>query len=174
LRKSFILALAFIIFLSTTTLSQTRRRSTPKRSAAASKAAAEKLAAEVQAGRERIAAQIKTLTQFLYLFGGIAKGVESVDQAARGPETANVTVEQNERNKAKITESVRNVRQGLDRLESDFRFNAALQSFYPRLSGVASMAATAESQAAAGRFNEAGRSLLRAVNHLADALASMR
>jgi hypothetical protein len=174
LKKAFTTAFVLVILLSTAAPAQKRRRSAPRRSSAAAKATADKNAAEVQAGRDRVATQIKTLTQFLYLFGGIAKGVESVDLAARSPDSPTVTVQQNERNKAKIVDSVRNVRQGLDRLESDFRFNAALQSYYPRISGVAALAATAESQAGAGHFNEAGRSLLGAVNKLADALAAMR
>jgi hypothetical protein len=38
---------------------------------------------------------------------------------------------------------------------------------------VADLGEMAESQAAASRFDDAGRSLLRAVNQMADALAAM-
>lgn len=174
MKRALIVALIFAILSPTVASSQTRRRTQPRRSASAQKAAAEKAAAEVKAAASRVASQIKTLTQFLYLFGGIAKGLESTDQAARTGEISSGGIEQNERNKAKIRESIRNVREGLDKLESDFRFNAALRSYFPYLSGVARTGEEAESHAAANRFNEAGRSLLRAVGQLADALVHMR
>lgn len=174
MKQSFTLILALTVLLSVSTATQGQRRRTPKRSTAATKAAkaAEAAAAEVKVGRERVATQIKTLSRFLYLYGGITKGIESVDKSLR--EASTVTVQQNEQNKAKVKESIRNVRDGLDRLESDFRFSPALKTYYPHLSGVATTAETAEAQAAANRFDEAGRSLLAVVNRLSDALAAMR
>ena len=161
------------MLLSTTTLAQTRRRA-PKRKAPVSKPVVEKPSAELQAGRERISSQVKTLSQFLYLYGGIIKGIESADQAARSGGSSSIAAEQNERIKARVKESIKNVREGLDKLEADFRSNADLKSFYPYISGVARIGETAEAQAAANRFDEAGRSLLKAVNQLADALTAIR
>jgi len=173
LRKASIIVLAFLILLPMPASSQRRRRAAPKPSARVAKAAAEKSAAELQLGRQRLADQIKTLTQFLYLLGGVAKGIESADQASRDRMASSVAIEQNERNKTKVKESIRNVRGGLEKLETDFRINPALRIHSARLSGVASLGETAEGQAAAGRFDEAGRSLLKAVNQLADTLAAM-
>lgn len=174
MRKVFILILPCIILSSMNASSQTRRRPAPKRRAPVSKPAPPKSPAALQAGRERIAAQIKTLTQFLYLYGGVAKGIESADQAARSGDASPGAVDQNERNKTRVRESIRNVREGLNKLESDFRFNPELKTYYSYLSGVAVIGETAENQAAANRFDEAGRSLLKAVNQLADALTAMR
>ncbi len=174
MRKTFIVILACIIVSSTTATSQTRRRRAPKPRASAVKVAAEKSAAEIKIGRERIAVQIKTLTHFLYLLGGIAKGIESVDQAVRTSDASPIAIEQNQRNKTKTRESLRSVRQGLDKLEADFRFNPALTNYYPNVAGVARLSETAESQAASNRFDEAGRTLLKVVTQLADALAAMR
>lgn len=174
MKKLFIVALAFVIFSPLATTSQTRRRSTPKRSQRVTKPAVEKPSPEAQAARFRLATQIKTLTQFLYLLGGVAKSIESADQAARERDASSLGIEQNERNKTKVKESVRNVREGLERLETDFRINPALKNYYTYLSGVARIGETAENQAVANRFDEAGRSLLKAVNQLADALAAMR
>ncbi|MFP5263089.1 MAG: hypothetical protein ACLGJB_14395 [Blastocatellia bacterium] len=180
MKRAFILTLVTATLLSSPAASQTRRRaaprrqSAPRRAASASKPAAPNPAAETQAGRNRLAGQIKTLTQFLYLMGGIAKGIEAADLAARNREASPAATEQNERNKTRVRESIRNVRDGLDKLERDFRSDPSLKFSYQYLAGVASMAETAENQAAAGRFDEAGRSLLKAVNQLADALAAMR
>ena len=152
---------------------QRRRRSSPKRNAPVSKVTAV-TPAEVLAGRQQVAAQIKVLTQFLYLLGGITKGIESADQAARNREVSTAAIEQNERNKTKVRDSLRNIRAGLDKLEADFRFNTKLASYYSSLAGVARIGEMAENQAAANRFDEAGRSLVKAVNQLADTLAAMR
>jgi hypothetical protein len=156
------------------TLSQTRRRSAPKRPPSTSYA--EKQAAEVRAGRERIAGQIKTLAQFLYLFAGISKGIETAEQANRNNEESSLVmpIEQVERNKAKVRDSIRSLRSGLEQLESSFRVNPALTGFYPNLAGIALLGQTAETQAAANDFNQAGKTLISAVNKLADALVLIR
>jgi uncharacterized phage infection (PIP) family protein YhgE len=176
LRKALILALACVILSPTVAPSQKRRPRPQRRGAATSKPskAAESLSADLRAGRERIAAQIKILTQFLYLLGGITKGIESADQAARNREASSTAIQQNERNKSRVKESLRNVREGLDKLQADFRSNPRLKSFYPYVADVAAIGESAENQAAANRFDEAGRSLLKAVNQLTDALAAMR
>ena len=174
MRKAFILILICLLtVLSTDVTSQTKRRGAARR-ANTTKAATEKSAAEIKAGAAQVAAQIKTMTHFVYLFSGIAKGIESVDQATSKQEASAAAIEQNERNKTKVRESIRNVREGLDKLESDFRFNPTLQRYYPYLAGVARTGETAENQAAANRFDEAGRSLLKVIDQLADALAAMR
>lgn len=163
-----------MVVSSTTVNSQTRRRSPSKSKPRVSKAVVEKSAAEMKVGRERVAAQIKTLTHFVYLLGGIAKGIEAVDLAVRNKEASPGAIEQNQRNKTSIRQSLRTVRDGLDKLESDFHYNAAWQNYYMYVSGVARLGEAAEAQAAANRFDEAGRTLLKAVGQLADALATMR
>lgn len=169
-----VLVLVCIVVFSSPAASQTSKRSTTKRSASASYA--QKQVAEVRAGRERIASQIKALTQFLYLFGSISKAIETAEQVNRNREDSSVgmSVERIEQNKAKVKDSIRNVRVGLDQLEASFRNNAALHSFYPNLAGVGRIGQTAESQAATNNFDQAGRTLITAVNKLADALATMR
>ena len=173
MRRTLALILACMILLATTAPAQKRRR-TPPRRAAPTKKAAEKTAAEIQAARAGVAAQIKTLSHFLYLYGGIAKGIESADQAARNREASTAAINQNEQNKTRVKESLRNVVAGLDKLETEIRTNPALRSYQQYVAGVGRIGETAESQALANRFDEAGRLLLKAVNQLADALAAMR
>lgn len=176
MKRAFILALACIFLSSVLATSQTRRRPAPKRSARPSVTYAEKQQAEIRAGRQQIATQIKVLSQFLYLFGGISKGIETAEQVTRNREVSSVgmPVERIEQNKAKVKDSIRNVRVALEQLESSFRLNPVLQTYYPTLAGVARLGQTAESQAAANNFDQAGRSLLAAVNKLADALVALR
>ena len=150
---------------------RTTRRSTPR---ASRTAAADGAAAEFKAGAARVADQIKVLSRFLYLLGGVAKGIEAADVAARAGEATPAQVQQTERSKATVKNSLRNVREGLDQLEIDFRTKPELQRYYTRLAGVAAGAATAEDQAAANQFDQAGRSLLNVVGRLTDVLLEMR
>jgi hypothetical protein len=83
-------------------------------------------------------------------------------------------VEQATRNKTTVRNSIQSVREGLDKLEIEFRTTPELQRYYIRLAGVASGAASAEDFAAANQFDKAGRTLLEVVNHLTDVLLEMR
>lgn len=176
MKRAFALALACIIFSSLSTPSQTRRRTPQKRTRPASTTFEEKRQAEIRAGRQQIAAQIKALSQFLFLFGNISKGIETAEQVNRNGEQTSVGMppERIEQSKAKLKESIKSVRTGLDQLESSFRLNPVLQSYYPNLAGVAKLGQTAESQAAANTFDQSGRSLIAAVNKLTDALVALR
>ena len=174
-----ILVLVCLLLISTTALSQTRSRTT-RRSAPAAKttkttAAADQALAEARtAGATKVADQIKNLTRFLYLLGGVAKGIEQVDQAASKNEASPAALEQNNRNKATVKASLENVRVGLDQLEIYFRSTPELQNYYVKLVGSASGAADAEAQAGAGHFDQAGRTMLGVVNRLTDVLLVMR
>ncbi|HSO75391.1 MAG TPA: hypothetical protein VLU47_11195 [Blastocatellia bacterium] len=171
-----VLVLVFIVAFASAAAAQTTKRSSAKRNARSSVTYAQKQLAEVRAGRERIASQIKTLTQFLYLLGSISKSIETAEQVNRNREDSSVgmSIERIEQNKAKVRDSIRNVRVGLDQLEASFRNNAALHSSYPNLAGVARIGQTAESEAAANHLDQAGRSLIAVVTRLADALAALR
>ena len=131
-----------------TTDAKTRKRSTTKSSRSS---AAPKTSDAEHAGAQRVAEQIKILTRFIYLLGGVAKGWEGV-----------------------VRNSIKIVREGLDKLEIDFRTTPDLQRYYIKLAGVASGAANAEDQAAANQFDKAGRTLLDVVNRLTDVLLEMR
>jgi hypothetical protein len=165
------LLIVTITLFPVTSFSQTRKRSATK----SSRAGATPKAGEIQRqGAARVADQIKILTRFIYLLGGVAKGLEGVDDATRRNEASTAIVEQATRNKATVRNSIQSVREGLDKLEIDFRTTPELQRYYIRLAGVAAGAATAEDLAAANQFDKAGRTLLEVVNHLTDVLLEMR
>ena len=160
-----------IILFPLTGFSQTRRRTATK----SSRSSAPPPASNIQRqGATRVADQIKLLTRFIYLLGGVAKGLEGLDDAVRRNEASPAILEQAKQNKATVRASIRSVREGLDKLEIDFRMTPELQRYYIKLAGVASGAATAEEQAAANQFDKAGRTLLEVVNHLTDVLLEMR
>jgi hypothetical protein len=172
LKRITIVLLATLFLWPISLSAQTRRRSTTK---PRSTAGAPQRSSEARiAGATRVADQIKTLTKFIYLLGGVAKGIEAVDEAARRNEASPAVLQQAQQNKNTVKTSLQNVREGLDKLEVDFRNTPELQPYYIKLAGVAAGAADAEQQAAANQFDRAGRSMLNVVNRLTDVLLSMR
>ncbi len=165
------LLIATLFLFPVFSFSQTRKRTTTK----SSRASRTPKASEVQLnGARRVADQIKILTRFIYLLGGVAKGLEGVDDAASRNEASQPVLDQARRNKATVRTSIQSVREGLDKLEIDFRTTPGLERYYIRLAGVASGAADAEDLAAANQFDKAGRTLLEVVNRLTDVLLDMR
>ena len=122
----------------------------------------------------RVGEQIKVLSRFIYLLGGVAKGLEKTDEDIRKNQASPALVQQAEQSKTSVRNSIRNVREGLDKLEIDFRATPELQPYYIKLAGSAAGAATAEQQAANNQFDAAGRSLLNVINRLTDVLLIMR
>jgi hypothetical protein len=168
-------AIACLLILSGTALAQTRSRATTRRSTPATKSTVPTSVIEARtAGATQVASRIKDLTKFIYLLGGIAKGIEQVDEAARKNEASPTALQTNEQNKTTVKNSLRNVREGLDALEIYFRGTQGLEGYYLKLAGSASGAADAEAQAAAGHFDQAGRTLLGVIGRLTDVLLAMR
>lgn len=162
-----------ILLVSTTAFAQTRSRKTTRRSTPSKTASAP--AAQVKTeGANKVADQIKNLTRFLYVLGGVAKGIEEIDAAAKSNQASPAALQKNDQNKAVVKTSLENVRVGLDQLEIYFRTTPELQGYYVKLVGSASGAADAETQAAGGHFDQAGRTLLGVVNRLTDVLVLMR
>lgn len=164
-----------LLLFSTAAFAQTRSRTTRRSTSTKAETATEAQAAAIRmAGATKVADQVKILTRFLYVLGGVAKGIEQVDEAAKKNEASPAALQTNEQNKATVKTSLRNVREGLDQLEIYFRSTPGLQSYYLKLAGSASGAATAEDLATTGRFDQSGRTLLGVVNRLTDVLLIMR
>ena len=158
------------ILAATTSFAQTRRRTTTK---SPGSSATTQRSDAVRQGATRVADQVKNLTRFLYLLGGVSRGIEVVDEATRRNEASPAILEQARRNKVTVKTSIQSVKEGLDKLESDFRTTPDLQRYYIKLAGAAAGAAAAEEQAAANQFEQAGRTLLGVVNRLTDVLLEM-
>jgi hypothetical protein len=123
-------------------------------------------ATQTNAARIKLADQIKTLSRFLYLYGRFSKDLELTGAQSASSDLAAQT-------KASLIASLKNVREGLDQLESQFRFTPGLERPYNLLRGAAQRAADAEDSAAAGRFDQAGRTLVEVVAQLTDVLIEM-
>ena len=163
--------LAAIIAFPGNGIAQTRKRTASKPTRSAPPAKGNEVQRE---GATRVAEEIKRLTKFIYLLGGIANGLEGVDDAARRNEASPTVLEQAQKNKQTVRASIQTLRERLDKIEIDFRATPELQRYYISLAGVAEGAATAEDLAAANKFDQAGRRLLEVINRLTDVLLAMR
>jgi hypothetical protein len=172
LKRIAITLLTVLLLAPSTTFAQTRNRSSarPKTTPAQTQA---RVTLARTAGATRVAEQIKFLTKFIYLLGGVTSGIAAVDEAARRNEASPAVVQQNQASKAQVKQSIQGFRETLDKLEIDFRNTPELQPYYIKLAGVAAGAATAEEQAAANQFDRAGRTLLDVINRLTDVLVLM-
>ncbi|MBA2501670.1 MAG: hypothetical protein H0V27_02205 [Pyrinomonadaceae bacterium] len=172
-------ALLCLLLLPSVDFAQTRtRRGTTNRRRASSQRARPSATApspNLSEARTRVSDQIKNLTRFLYLFGRVSNSIETADAEARRSRvnTAEAVAAQ-DRSKAALRDNLTGVRQGLETLENYFRTTPGLGLYSLRVAGVSSIAAQAESEAASGQFDQAGRTLLSAVNRLTDALGELR
>lgn len=170
MKRIAIALLTTLLLAPSSAFSQTRNRSTkPKPSATPT----QRIPAARIAGAGRVADQIKFLTKFIYLLGGVTSGIAAVDEAARRNEASPAILQKNQQSKATVKSSIQGFRESLDKLEIEFRATPELQPYYIKLAGVAAGAATAEEQAAANQFDAAGRTLLNVINRLTDVLALM-
>jgi hypothetical protein len=170
LRSILLIAIASILLAPATVYGQTRRRTNSARPSNANSS----IAAARSAGATRVADQVKNLTKFLYLYGGIGKDLQAVDAAVQRGEASQTAIDKANQSKSTIKSSLANVRDGLDKLEVDFRSTPALQPYYIKLAGAAAGAADATQLAESGQYDSSGRALLVVVNRLTDVLVAIR
>jgi len=171
--KRVIVSICVLLVLSTAAFAQTRSRTARRgtQTSKTTKPAPTDAAVAVKAeGATRIATQIKNLTTFLYLLGGVARDLDAQAAAARSGTSAPTQ----ERNVAKVTANFEDFRVGLESLETYFSSTSELRPYYAKLLGLADTAASAKNQAATGHVDQAGHTLLSIVSQLTDVLATMR
>lgn len=129
--------------------------------------------ADVKLGAEKVSTQIKNVTKFIYTLGGIATRIEDLDREARMRNISRSVLDTNDANKRSVIIAIRNLRAGIEALETEFRTTPALQKYAINLQGISLLASECEQLAAAGRFSDAGRPLLDLVEKLSDTLVAM-
>ncbi|HJP94823.1 MAG TPA: hypothetical protein VJ875_22870 [Pyrinomonadaceae bacterium] len=174
MKRIVITLMATILLIPSSAFSQSRTRSTTRSKTPPAATQTQRAAQVRTAGATKVADQIKFLSRFMYLLGGVTSGIAQVDEAVRRNEASPALVQQNQQSKATLKSSIAGFRESLDKLEIEFRGTPELQPYYIKLAGVAAGAATAEEQAAANQFDAAGRTLLNVINRLTDVLVVMR
>lgn len=127
---------------------------------------------KVEAGQ--VADQIKNFSRFIYIYGKIINGFALADEQAREGKMTPAAAAKNRESKDTLVASVRNLKIGLDNLTRSFQSNPRLQVYYLKLTFAVDSARDAEQLAAAGRFDEAGKSLITTIERLTDTVLAMR
>ncbi len=157
-------------------IAQTKRKSTRAKPRTASKPAPEPAPPPVNLSAEAayVAEQLKIVTRFVYVYGKIANGLELAEEQIKRGELSAAAVANNRKTKEAVISNINGVRTGLETLAGRFQANTRLQVQYLKLSYAAESAANAERLVANGRFDEAGKSLVQAVERLADVMLALR
>lgn len=154
------------------TTGATKKRTTAARNTASPATLAAKNAA-ILAATEKVSNQIKNLSRFVFLLGGSVSTIESLDAQIKAGNASQSARTQAEAGRKGFVSAITIFKNAMATLEDEFRANPSLKPYLLQLTGVSEYAATAESQAAAGQFNQAGRTLLLVVNQLTDVLREM-
>lgn len=128
---------------------------------------------EVRAAAEAVSIQVKNLSKFLFVMGGVAKGIDDLDKEIREGRGNRELEAQNRQYKDDVVRSVRALRAGLVKLEVDFRAKPALRPYLKYIQGITGDSALAEDLAVEGKFTASGRQLLMILEKLADVLVEL-
>lgn len=130
-------------------------------------------ALEIKDGAEKVSIQIKNLTKFIFVLGGVARGIEDTDKEAKTGKLSKNVVDKNTEFKQTVVTSIRNFRAGLAALEVEFRTKPGLKNYLFQIQGITDLSGRAEDLAIGGQFTESGKVLLLVVEKLSDTLAAL-
>ncbi len=128
---------------------------------------------EVRQGADKVSIQIKNVTKFIYVLGGVARGIEDADKDAKAGKLSKPVIDKNNAFKQGVINSIRNLKAGLAALEVEFKTKPALKNYIFQLQGITELSSQSEDLATAGRFTDSGRVLLTVVEKLSDTLVAL-
>lgn len=151
----------------------TAQKKTPKRPVPKKPPANKPLVAplEVRTAREKVEIQRDNVVGFADKLGPIAQSIEVLDASAAAKRLSKEGIAKNEVTKQKFIAILRNIRNDLSLLESEFRTKPVLKKYLPNVEGVTDIAASAEDLAVAGKFVASKDPLREITKKLTDALA---
>jgi hypothetical protein len=129
---------------------------------------------DMRAEASEVAAQIRKVSNFIFIYGKVVNSLEVADEQAKTDQTSPKAQALYKENKDKLVASIYGLRAEVENLAKSFQDNPRLQVQYLKLSYATEAALNAERLAAAGRYNDAGKSLVTVVERLADTIISMR
>lgn len=162
-----VFAFSFILGLTIEADAQRRKKRSRKVSTRA------RNAATLKKGATDVGIQVKNVTKFVFVLGGVAKGIEDIDKDVRAGKASREIADKNAQFKADVLRSIRALRAGLVKLEIDFRTKAPLKRYLVNIQGLTQQSNRAEDLAIAGNFTASGKQLLVVVETLTDTLVAM-
>ena len=113
------------------------------------------------------------MAKFVYLLGGIARGIEDIDKDARAGKVSRTISDKNQTYKQNVIASIQSLRTGLIQLEADFRVKPKLKPYLQSIQGITDISGIAEDQATNGELVNAGKTLLQIIEKLSDTLVAL-
>ena len=138
-----------------------QKKSTKKSSAAKKTSTVPPL--DVRAAREKVDIQLSNVNVFVDKLGNVAPMLETAEADASAGRLKPETAQKIDTYKANFVASIRNIKEGLGNLESEFRTKPALQKYLPTIQGITDLAGQSEDSALAGKF-VAAKDPLRSVS----------
>lgn len=129
---------------------------------------------DLKAEAAQVAEQIKNFSKFIYIYGKVVNGLEIADEQARRGQMSPTAAEKNRQSKDALVANIRGLKVGADNLAKSFQSNPKLQVQYLKLTFAVDAAGEAEQLAAAGRYDEAGKSLVAVIERLTDTVIALR
>lgn len=126
---------------------------------------------DVRAAREKVDVQLSNVNDFVNKLGTIAQGLEVADADAKAGNLKPATAAKITAKKTEIVEAIRNIKQALGNLESEFRTKPVLQKYLPTVQGITDLSAKSEDLAIEGKFVAAKDPLRNVTQKLTDTLA---
>ena len=128
---------------------------------------------DVRAARVKVDNQLANITAFVSRLGPIAQAIEALDAEAKTKKVNQKSLDKNAADKQKVITAIRGLREGMVKLESEFRVKPPLKKYLPMIQGISDLAAQSETSALAGKFVAANTPLRTVQQKLTDTLAAM-
>ncbi|HUR98631.1 MAG TPA: hypothetical protein VMZ26_11255 [Pyrinomonadaceae bacterium] len=128
---------------------------------------------DVRAARVKVSNQLTNVSLFTKNLGPVAQAIEALDSEAKIKKVNTQSLDQNTKDKQRVVTAIRNLREGIVKLESEFRVKPALKKYLPTIQGISDLAGQAETSAVAGKFVAANTPLRTLQQKLSDTLMAM-
>lgn len=171
MKRALIILLALLVLLPTTSLAQKKKRATARKPAA-TPAPPPKPDTRMEA--TEVANTLKALTKFIFLYGKIVNGLEVADDQAKKGRLAPRVIEQNVENKNGVIKGIGGLKDQVDKVAQVLQPNPSLQVPYINLAGVTQKIVEAQEFVKSNQYDDAGRSLVTAVERLTDILMQIK
>ena len=152
---------------------QRTRRTTPRATPRPTPVRTPVVSFEVSVAKQQVSNQLHNVNVFVERMGPIAVAIENSDKDAAARRLRPAEIEANNSNKQKMVVAIRGIRDGLVKLETDFRTRAQLAQYLPRIQGISQLSAQSEDHAIAGRFVASKDPLRQVALKLNETLAVM-
>ena len=166
-----LVAFAAIAICSIGTDAQTKKR--PRKPTTPTKTVSTMPPLDVRAAREKVENQLTNINLFVERLGPIAQAIEAVDAESKTKTLSKESLDKNVADKQNVVKAIRNLREGMVKLESEFRVKPALKKYLVMIQGISDLAGQSETSAIAGKLVAANAPLRSIQQKLNDTLTAM-